>query len=125
LETQMKLTKHLLLLVLILPLLAACTVQFIPANTPTPTIDPDIYNQVPATTMFEPGVCTVVLDAPVAAHTSNTLGGQLTGEIPAGEYEVGVAADYGSSLWYGLNNVEGPNYINSASVSSTMGTCTN
>jgi hypothetical protein len=51
------------------------------------------------------------------------LGGASSGEIPPGEYEVGVAADYGSSLWYALNGVEGPNYVNSTSVSSLEGDC--
>jgi hypothetical protein len=89
----------------------------------TPTVDPDIFNQVPDTTVFEPGQCTAVLEAPAPAFTSNTLGGASSGEIPPGEYEVGVAADYGSSLWYALNGVEGPNYINSTSVSSLEGDC--
>jgi hypothetical protein len=89
----------------------------------TPTIDPDIFNQVPDTTVFEPGQCAAVLDAPAPAYTSNTLGGAASGEIPAGEYEVGVAADYGSSLWYALNGVAGPNYINSTSVASLVGDC--
>ena len=73
--------------------------------------------------MYEPGECTAVLDAPAPAYTSNTLGGQPSGEIPAGQYEVGVAADYGSSLWYGLNNVGATNWINSTSVSSLTGAC--
>ena len=29
----------------------------------TPTTDPDIYNQMPTTTVFEPGQCTIVLDS--------------------------------------------------------------
>ena len=57
------------------------------------------------------------------AYTSNTLGGQPSGEIPAGQYEVGVAADYGSSLWFGLNGVGATNWINSRSVSSLEGAC--
>lgn len=89
----------------------------------TPTVDPDIYNQVPDTTVFDPGQCTAVLDTPAPAFTSNTLGGESSGEIPAGQYEVGVAADYGSSLWFALNGVEGPNYINSTSASSLVGDC--
>ena len=77
------------------------------------------------TTMFEPGQCTAVLNAPAPAYTSNTLGGQSSGEIPAGQYEVGVAADYGGSLWYGLNDVGATNWINSTSVSSLAGACAN
>jgi hypothetical protein len=68
----------------------------------TPTVDPAIFNQVPDTTVFEPGQCTAVLEAPAPAFTSNTLGGASSGEIPPGEYEVGVAADYGSSVWYAV-----------------------
>lgn len=113
----------LVLVALILPLLTACTVHLIPASTATPTVDPDIYNKVPATTVFGPGECTAVLTAPAPAYTSNTIGGQSSGEIPVGEYEVGVAADYGSSLWYGLNNVGAANYINSNSVASLSGAC--
>lgn len=90
----------------------------------TPTIDPDIYNQVPDTTVFEAGQCTAVLDEAVPAFTSNTLAsGQPSGEIPAGEYEVGVAADYGSTVWFGLNGVGTTNYINSDSVMSLEGDC--
>ena len=112
----------------LLLLLGGCVIQPIApaageAPAATPTIDPDIYNQVPATTVFEPGQCTVVLAAPAAAFTSNTLGGQSSGEIPAGSYEVAVAADYGTSLWYMLNGVGATNFINSASVASTEGDC--
>lgn len=89
----------------------------------TPTVDPDIYNQVPDTTVFEPGQCTVVLDEAAPAYLSNELGGQASDQIAAGRYEVGVAADYGSSVWYMLNGVEGANYINSTSVTSTEGDC--
>jgi hypothetical protein len=123
LEIQMKYSRHLVFLVVILPLLAACTVRLIPASTATPTVDPGIYNQVPDTTVFEPGQCQAVLDAAAPAYTSSTLGGQPSGEIPAGEYAVGVAADYGSSLWYGLNDVGTANYINSTSVASLTGAC--
>jgi hypothetical protein len=111
------------LLILLAPILVACSMLTPPTNTATPTIDPDIYNQVPATTVFEPGECTAVLDAPAPAYTSNTLGGQPSGEIPAGTYEVGVVADYGSSLWYGLNDVGSTNYVSSVSVSSLEGVC--
>ena len=93
------------------------------APAATPTIDPAIFNQVPDTTVFEPGQCQVVLSAPAPAYTSNTIGGQPSGQIPAGTYEVGVAAQYSTSLWYGLNNVGSANYINSTSVSSTTGDC--
>lgn len=102
--------------------LAACGGQEATPDA-TPTVDPDIFNQVPVTTVFEPGQCTAVLDAPAPAYTSSTLGGQSTGEIAAGEYEVGVAAQYGSSLWYALNGVGEVNYINSTSVASTTGDC--
>lgn len=94
-----------------------------PAVPATPTVDPDIYNKVPKTTVYEPGACTATLKAPVPAYTSNTLGGQPSGEIPAGTYEVGVAADYGSSVWFGLNNVGTTNWINSTSVSTLTGAC--
>lgn len=91
----------------------------------TPTVDPAIYNQVPDTTVFEPGQCTAVLDEAAPVYTSNTLAsGQPSGEIPTGEYEVGVAADYGSIVWYALNGVGTANYINSSSVSSLNGDCT-
>lgn len=102
--------------------LAACSGA---TETPsaTPTIDPDIFNQVPTTTFFEPGQCMVVLDSAVPAYASNTIGGQSTVEVPAGTYEVGLAADYGSSLWYGLNGVGEANFINSASASATEGDC--
>ncbi len=90
----------------------------------TPTTDPDIYNQMPTTTVFEPGQCTIVLDSAAPAYTSSTLGGESSAEVPAGRYEVGVAADYGSSVWYMLNGVEGANFINSSSVSTTEGSCT-
>jgi hypothetical protein len=43
--------------------------------------------------------------------------------VPAGKYEVGVAADYGSSLWYMLNIAGPANWINSTSVSSLDGAC--
>lgn len=116
--------KHLFIftwLVLLL-ILAACSGQ---AVTPaaTPTIDPDIYNQVPNTTIFASGQCNAILDVPVPAYTSSTLGGQSSGELAAGTYAVGVAADYGSSLWYGLNEAGETNYINSTSVASTEGDC--
>ena len=90
----------------------------------TPTTDPDIYNQMPTTTVFEPGQCTIVLDSAAPAYTSSTLGGESSAEVPAGRYEVGVAADYGSSVWYMLNGVEGANFINSSSASATEGSCT-
>ena len=102
---------------------AACYPPAGPVTPATPTVDPDIYNQVPETTIYNPGECSAVLDAPAPAYTSNTLGGQPSGEIPAGPYKVGVAADYGSSLWFMLNDVETPNWINSASVSSLDGLC--
>jgi heat shock protein HslJ len=87
-------------------------------------IDPAIYNQVPKTTTFAAGQCSVTLSAPAPAYTSNAIGGVPTGQIPAGTYEAGVAAQYSTSLWYGLNNVGAANYINSAAVASTTGNCT-
>lgn len=42
---------------------------------------------------------------------------------PSAVSEVGVAADYDSSLWFMLNGVEDPNWIDSASVSSLEGLC--
>jgi hypothetical protein len=102
--------------------MSACAVAPV-SPAATPTIDPDIYNQVPTTTVFEPGQCTAVLDSPAPAYTSSTLGGEANAEVPAGRYEVGVAADYGSSVWYMLNGVEGANFINSSSVSATEGNC--
>ena len=113
---------YLALLVLGLLAMAACASPGGPAATPT--IDPAIYNQVPKTTVFEPGQCNVTLNAPAPAYTSHNLGGVPTGQIPAGTYEVGVAAQYSTSLWYGLNNVGTANYINSTAVSSTSGNCT-
>ncbi|QLQ06893.1 MAG: hypothetical protein HZY76_13165 [Anaerolineae bacterium] len=93
-----------------------------PVNPATPTIDPDIYNQVPDTTVYEPGECIVVLEAPAPAYASNTLGGSSSGEVPPGRYEVGVAADYGSSLWFMLNEVAAPNnWINSQSAAPLEG----
>jgi heat shock protein HslJ len=86
-------------------------------------IDPAIQNQVPKTTTFAAGQCKAALTAPAPAYTSNTIGGVPSGQIAAGSYEVGVAAQYGASLWYGLKNVGSANYINSASVSSTSGDC--
>ena len=102
--------------------LAGCGGQSAP--TAIPTVDPAIYNQVPDTTVFEPGQCSVVLSEPAPAHTSNTLGGEPSGEIAAGTYEVGVAAQYDTSVWYMLNDVGSANFINSTSVSSTEGDCT-
>ena len=87
-------------------------------------IDPAIYNQVPKTTTFAAGQCKVTLSAPAPAYTSNTIGGVPSGQIAAGTYEVGVAAQYSTSLWYGLNNVGTANYINRAAVSATTGNCT-
>jgi len=113
---------YLALVVISLLALAACASPSAPAATPT--IDPAIYNQVPKTTMFEPGQCKVTLSAPVPAYTSNTIGGQSSAQIPAGTYEVSMAAQYSTSLWYALNGVGAANYINSNSVSSTTGNCT-
>ncbi|MGC8001130.1 hypothetical protein, partial [Salmonella enterica] len=68
--------KFTLLLLGLLPLLAACLpvsgpAAFYAAVAPTP--DPDIYNQTPDTTVYAPGECTAVLDEPAPAHASNTL----------------------------------------------------
>jgi hypothetical protein len=108
---------------IVLVVAAACYPPAGPVSPATPTVDPDIYNQVPDTTTYEPGQCIAVLDAPAPAYTSNTLGGQPSGEIPAGRYEIGVAADYGSSLWFMLNGVIGSNWIDSASVAVLEGVC--
>jgi hypothetical protein len=113
----------LVLLLVVTPVLAACAPLAQLISPATPTVDPDIYNQVPVTTVYEPGECTAVLNAPVPAYTSNTLGGAPSGEIPAGQYEVGVAADYGSSVWLMLNGVDGANWVNKASVTSLGGAC--
>jgi hypothetical protein len=113
-----------LAILVILPfILAACNLSATPTNSATPTVNPDIYNQVPDTTVYEPGQCMATLDAPAPAYTSNTLGGEPSDEIPAGEYEVVVVADYGSSLWYALNDAGAANYVNSTSVSSLVGAC--
>ena len=104
-------------------LTAACSPIVAPAAAPTPTVDPDIYNVVPDTTVYEPGACIATLDAPTPAHTSNTLGQSPSGEIAPGEYEVGVAADFGSSLWFKLNGMNEPSWINSESVASLEGVC--
>lgn len=121
-----KLTPSTLLLTclnIVLIVAAACYPPAGPVTPAAPTVDPDIYNQVPDTTVYNPGECSAQLDAAAPAYTSNTLGGQPSSEIAAGTYEVGVAADYGSSLWFMLNAVEDPNWINSASVSTLAGLC--
>jgi hypothetical protein len=110
-------------LVLLLAIATACVPPALPASPATPTVDPAIYNQVPTTTVYDAGQCVAVLNSPAPAFTSNTIGGKSSGEIPAGQYEVGVVADYGTSLWYGLNNVGTVNWINSTSVSSLTGDC--
>ena len=89
----------------------------------TPTPDPAIYNQVPDTTVYEPGECTATLDAPAPAYTSNSLSGEASGEIAPGEYDVLVAAAYETSLWYGLDTPGPANYINSTSVTELTGAC--
>jgi hypothetical protein len=94
-----------------------------PSVAATPTTDPAIFNQVPETHVFEPGECTAVLEEATPAYTSNTLGGQPSGEIPAGRYEVGVSVTYSTSQWYALNNVGTTNYVNSSDVSSLEGDC--
>jgi hypothetical protein len=119
----MKSKLSIVVLVLLLPIAAACYPPALPASPATPTVDPDIYNQVPKTTVYAAGQCIAVLNNPAPAFTSSTIGGQSSGEIPAGQYEVGVVADYGSSQWYGLNNVGTENWINSTSASSLTGTC--
>lgn len=121
----MKCTMSFVLLVVLLPVLTACVPLPAPVSQATPTVDPDIYNQVPATTVYEPGECTATLTTPAPAYTSNTLGGAPSGEIPVGQYEVGVAADYGSSVWFMLNNAGTANWINSNSVSALTGACAN
>ena len=82
-----KLSPSILLLAclsLVLIVAAACYPPAGPVTPATPTVDPDIYNQVPDTTVYNPGECSAVLDAPAPAYTSNTLGGQPSGEIAAG-----------------------------------------
>lgn len=107
------------------PLSIKATPTVIPPAPPalTPTPDPAIYNQVPDTKTFEPGQCSVILNQPAPAYTSNTLALTPSGEIPSGKYEVGVAAKYSTSLWYGLNNVGAANYINSTSAAALEGDC--
>lgn len=112
------------LLVLSLMLLAACNLVTTPAVGPTPTVDPAIYNQVPDTTMYEPGECVATLTAPTPAHTSNTLAGPPSADVAPGEYAVAMTADYGSSLWLMLSEVAAPaNWINSNSVTALSGAC--
>ena len=41
---------------------AACYPPAGPVTPATPTVDPDIYNQVPETTIYNPGECSAVLD---------------------------------------------------------------
>ncbi len=101
-------------------LLAACA-PAVPAATPT--VDPAIYNQVPKTTIFEPGQCKVTLSAPAPAYTSNTLGGQPSGQVPAGTYEASLLSQYSTVSFYALNGVGTANYVNSTAVSSTSGNC--
>lgn len=104
------------------PIRIKSTPTLMPQADATPTIDPAIYNQVPDTHVFEPGQCFAELTAPAPAYTSNTLGGQPSGEIPPGKYEVGVAAQYSTSLWYKLIHAP-PDYINSTSVAALTGNC--
>lgn len=56
---------------------------------------------------------------------SSTLGGQSKGEMPAGNYEVSVAADYGSILWYQLEDVDDTRFVNGAGVTPTTDGCSN
>ena len=116
-------TRLLACLSLVLIVAAACYPPAGPVSPATPAVDPDIYNHVPDTTIYNPGECSARLDAAALAYISNTLGGQPSGEIAAGAYDVGMAADYGSSLWFMLRGVEGPNWIDSASVWSLEGLC--
>ena len=118
-----KLSPSILLLACLSIVLIVAVACYPPVRPVTPTVDPDIYNVTPDTTVYQPGQCIAVLDAPAPAYTSNTLGGQPSAEIPAGRYEIGVAADYGNSLWFMLNDVIGPNWIDSASVASLEGIC--
>jgi hypothetical protein len=116
----MKTRLILILAVLSVAMLAAC---YPPATPVPPTPNPDIYNQVPDTTVYEPGQCTAVLAAPAPSYTSNTLGGAPSGEVPAGTYDVGVVADYGSAAFYQLTSAAEPNWVNSVSVASLSGAC--
>ncbi len=117
----MKSKRFLILLVLVLPVFAAC---YPPAGPVVPTPNPAVYNQVPDTTVYDAGECFAVLDAPAPAYTSNTLSGAPSGEVPAGRYEVGVVADYGSIVFLMLSGVPAPiNWINSASAAFLEGAC--
>lgn len=120
----MKSNRFLILLVLMLPLLAACYPPAGPVTPAAPTPNPDVYNVVPVTTVYDAGDCIAALDAPAPAYTSNTLSGAPSGEVPAGVYEVGVVADYGSVVFFMLTGVPAPaNWINSASAASLEGAC--
>ena len=111
----------LITLALLLPLLAGC---YPPAGPVAPTPNPDVYNVVPDTTVYDAGECMAVLAAPAPAYTSSTLSGAPSGEVPAGTYEVGAVADYGSVVFFMLNGVPAPtNWITSASVASLEGAC--
>lgn len=121
-SSQFNNKRHAALLAVAVLALAACS-PITPEPAPTPTVDPDIYNQMPDTTVFEPGQCSVVLEASAPTYTSNTLSGQPSGEIGAGTYGVAVPADYGSSLWYMLDVTGEAPFINSANVASTQGGC--
>ena len=113
---------RLLLLLMVLPVLAAC--NEVNTRAPTPTISPAASDQAPQTTLFERGQCKIVLKAPAPAYVASAIsGGQASGEIPPGTYEAGVALQYGGSLWYGLNDLGMASYIDSASVAATTGNC--
>lgn len=112
---------YVMLVVVGLLVLAACASPSAPAATPT--VDPAIYNQVPKTTQFAAGQCNVTLSAPAPAYTSNTLGSQSGGQIPAGTYEASMLVQYSTISFYALNGVGTANFINSASVASTSGDC--
>jgi hypothetical protein len=102
--------------------LAACSDTS--TRAPTPAIDPTVSKQVPKTRVLEPGQCQVVLNAPAPAYASSAIGvGQSSGGIPPGTYEAGVVVQYGTSLWYGLNDMGMASFISSTSVSSTTGDC--
>ena len=57
---------------LVLVVAAACYPPATPVPPSTPTVEPDIYNVAPDTTVYEPGECSALLDSPAPAYSSNT-----------------------------------------------------
>ena len=68
---------------LVLVVASACYPPAGPVSPATPTVDPDIYNQVPDTTVYEPGQCIAVLDAPAPAYTSPSPRDGLLSRMPS------------------------------------------